>query len=219
MNKESLLKQEVISDREVIVRILQGEKELYAIIVRRYNQRLYRVAMSMLNDDSDVEDAMQVAYIHGYEGLKTFGFRAGFGTWLTRILINECLLRIRRRSRSISMNDQNMENLMIKKTAPDVSADKLLNGELKAILNGAILSLPQAYRTVFILREVENMSVAETQQCLNISEANVKVRLNRAKAMLKDLLSLRYKKEEILHFHLSRCDRMVEAVMKFVRAN
>lgn len=85
-------------------------------------------------------------------------------------------------------------------------------------MNDAICSLPEIYCTVFVMREFEDMSVAETQQCLNISGANVKVRLNRAKAMLRNLLSAQYKKEDILHFHLNRCDRMVDAIMQYVRS-
>jgi RNA polymerase sigma-70 factor (ECF subfamily) len=219
MNKESISAQEVLSDHEIVTRILDGEKELYAVIVRRYNQCLYRVGMSILNDDTEVEDSMQVAYINAYDSLHNFGFRAGFRTWITRILINECLLRLKKRGKSISMNDGKIENMMLQNGRTETPAVKLLNEELKKILNDAIRSLPEIYRTVFVLREIEEMSIAETQQCLNISGVNVKVRLNRAKAMLRDLLSAHYKKEDILHFHLSRCDRIVDAVMQYVRSH
>lgn len=217
MNKAGIPTEEVASDHEIIAKILSGERELYAIIVRRYNQSLYRVGMSILNDDSEVEDAMQVAYINAYESLKNFGFRASFRTWITRILINECLLRSKKRGKSISMNNEKIENMEMQHAMADNPAGKLLNDELKIILNNAILKLPDIYRTVFVLREIENFNVAETQQQLNISEVNVKVRLNRAKAMLKELLSVHYKREDILHFHLSRCDRMVDSVMQYVR--
>jgi RNA polymerase sigma-70 factor (ECF subfamily) len=96
MNKEGIPTSEILNDDEIIARILHGEKDLYSIIVRRYNQRLYRVGMSMINDDAEVEDAMQVAYINAYENLGKFAFRSSFPTWLTRILINECLLRLRK---------------------------------------------------------------------------------------------------------------------------
>jgi RNA polymerase sigma factor (sigma-70 family) len=89
----------------------------------------------------------------------------------------------------------------------------ILNEELKAAIDQAILQLPEKYRTVFIMREIENMNIAETGACLDISEVNVKVRLNRAKSLLRNSLSSYYKKEEILHFHLTRCDRMVEGVI------
>lgn len=91
---------------------------------------------------------------------------------------------------------------------------KVLNSELKSILENAIRQLPEKYRMVFIMREVEDMNIAETKECLHISEVNVKVRLNRAKALLKNSLHAYYKKEDLLHFHLTRCDKMVEQVMK-----
>jgi len=196
---------------------LHGEKDLYSIIVRRYNQRLYRVGMSIINDEAEVEDAMQVAYINAYENLGKFAFRSSFPTWLTRILINECLLRLRKRKKSISMNDENMENVMRQNKEPQTPVTAIVNSELRSILNDAIRQLPETYRSVFVMREIENMNIAETKECLNISEANVKVRLNRAKAMLRDILSAQYSKDDILHFHLNRCDRMVEKVMTSIR--
>jgi len=215
MNQEEKIAAINISDIEVINRISQGEKNLYVVIVRRYNQRLYRVGMSILNDDTDVQDAMQVAYINAYENLQKFAFKSNFSTWLTRILINECLLRLKRREKTITMNENNMENELRNWPAdePQTPVTKILNSELKNILDDVIRRLPEIYRTVFVMREIENMNVAETQECLAISEVNVKVRLNRAKAMLRNLLSHYYKKEDILHFHLSKCDRMVEVVM------
>jgi RNA polymerase sigma-70 factor (ECF subfamily) len=217
INAESL-KTSPVSDYEIINRILQGEKELYAIIVRRYNQRLYRVAMSIVYDDSETEDIMQVAYIKAYENLSKFEFKSSFSTWLTRILINESLLRVKKRGKSINFNDDLMEKeINNRKGTEQTPASKLLNTELGAILQESIGRLPEKYRTVFILREIEEMNVAETTLCLDISEANVKVRLNRAKAMLKESLSGYYKKDDIFHFHLLRCDRIVEAVMLAIR--
>lgn len=206
---------DTISDHEIITRILNGEKNLYALIVRRYNQRLYRVAMSIINDDAEVEDVMQVAYINAYENLGKFAFKASFSTWLTRILINESLLRLKKRGKSINMNDDIMDNEIYQQHKIEVQTPvaKMLNSELKVALEEAIAQLPEKYRTVFIMREIEDMNVAEIQACLDVSEANVKVRLNRAKALLKDSLSQFYKKEDILHFHLTRCDRMIEQVM------
>lgn len=217
MNKERIPTSEILNDDEIIARILHGEKDLYSIIVRRYNQRLYRVGMSIINDDAEVEDAMQVAYINAYENLGKFAFKSSFPTWLTRILINECLLRLRKRKKSISMNDENMENVMRRDKEPRTPVTATVNSELRSILNDAIRRLPEIYRSVFVMREIENMNIAETKECLNISEVNVKVRLNRAKAILRDILSAQYSKEDILHFHLSRCDRMVEKVMTGIR--
>jgi len=223
MNKTGMpenFSKDTLPDNEIITRILQGEKELYALIVRRYNQRLYRVAMSIVNDDAEAEDVMQVAYINAYENLGKFAFQARFSTWLTRILINESLLRLKRRGKSINMNEDmiHMEIYQQNSIEPKTPVTELLNLELKVALEDAIRQLPEKYRIVFIMREIENMNTAETQACLDISEVNVKVRLNRAKAMLKDSLSSLYKKEDILHFHLARCSGMVEQVMMQIEA-
>ena len=203
-----------LSDTEIIQRVLGGEKELYALIIRKYNQRLYRVCMSILNNDSEAEDVMQVAYIKAYENLQGFQFRSGFSTWLTRILINECLLRLKKRKQLLHMNDEILSSQITTETRTPASA--VINSELGVILESAIRNLPEKYRTVFIMREIENMNVAETTECLSISEVNVKVRLNRAKAMLRNSLSDYYKKEDILNFHLTRCNRVVNGVLQAI---
>lgn len=205
-----------ISDAEVINRILAGEKNLYAILVRKYNARLYRVGMSIINDDAEVEDVMQTAYIRAYENLGKFAFKADFSTWLTRILINECLAILRKRKLSVKLNGNIMENEIFHRHSIDSAtpATQVLNTELKGILERAILDLPEKYRTVFIMREIQNMNVAETKACLDISGINVKVRLNRAKALLRKSLTLFYRNEDIFNFHLSRCDRMVLLVLR-----
>jgi RNA polymerase sigma factor (sigma-70 family) len=209
-----------ISDNEIITRILRGEKDLYAVIVRRYNQRLYRIAMSIINNDTEAEDIMQVAYINAYENLAKFAFKASFSTWLTRILINESLLRLKKSRKSIHVIDEIMDREIYQHQIADAQTPvaKMLNTELKLALEQAIRRLPEKYRTIFIMREIEDMNIAETRACLDISEENVKVRLNRAKALLKVSLSRLYKKEEIYSFHLSRCNKMVERVMKQLEA-
>jgi len=216
MENRNTLAADSIADTELIGRILGGEKNLYGIIVRRYNQRLYKVGMSIIKDDAEVEDVMQVTYIKAYENLGKFAFKSAFSTWLTRILINESLLRLKKRKKLIHVSDETIDNEINQGSNIETQTPfmKILNVELKTILEKAILDLPEKYRTVFIMREMENMNVAETKECLGITEANVKVRLNRAKTLLKDSLSGYYKNEDILHFHLTRCDRMVELVMK-----
>lgn len=207
---------DTISDNEIISRVLQGEKNLYASIVRRYNQRLYRVGMSIINDDTEVEDVMQIAYIKAYENLGKFAFKSAFSTWITRILINESLLKLRKRKQVLNITSEMIDNKISHNHQVDSQTPlmNVVNSELKVILEKAIQQLPEKYRTVFIMREIEDMNVAETRECLDLSEANVKVRLNRAKAMLKNSLAGYYQKDDILNFHLSRCDRIVENVMK-----
>ena len=205
-----------ISDYEIISRILLGEKNLYASIIRKYNQRLYRVAISITKDDAEAEEVMQVAYIKAYENLGKFEFKSAFSTWISRILINESLLWIRKRKQSFHINDDTAKNIIHQQQSVDSQTPlmKVINSELKKILEDAIMQLPEKYRTVFVMREIENMNVQETQECLDLTEANVKVRLNRAKSILRNSLSEYYKKEDILNFHLSKCDRIVENVMK-----
>ena len=216
MENRDTIATETISDAEIIGRILEGEKNLYAIIVRRYNQRLYKVAMSIINDDAEVEDVMQVTYIKAYENLKQFAFKSSFSTWLIKILFNESLLRLKQRKKSITVSDETFHYEIDQPSGIEIQTPfmKILNVELKAILENAILNLPEKYRAVFIMREIEKMNVAETKECLDITEANVKVRLNRAKSLLKNSLREYYKNEDILQFHLTRCQKMVGLVIK-----
>jgi RNA polymerase sigma-70 factor (ECF subfamily) len=202
----------MLSDNEVIKRVLLGEKDLYAIIIRRHNQRLYRVGMAIINNDAEVEDAMQVTYINAWENLGKFKFLSSFSTWLTRIMVNECL-RIKKRKHFLEMKEEVINWSQQNMKQPN-AVSKLVNDELKKAMERAIQDLPEKYRAVFILRELEEMSVAETKECLAITEVNVKVRLNRAKSMLRNSLSGIYKSTDVFEFHLSRCDRMVDNVMK-----
>jgi len=206
----------VIPDDEIITRVLKGEKDLYALLVRKYNQRLYRIGLSLIGDDHETEDVMQTAYIKAYENLAKFEFKSAFSTWLIRILINESLLRIKKRKQSVTVNADIVNGKIYQQYSAGSQTPlmKVLNTELKKAIEEAIRQLPEKYRTVFIMREIEDMNVAETQECLALSEVNVKVRLNRAKAMLRDSLSAYYKQEELFPFHLSRCDRVIENVMK-----
>ena len=202
---------QLLSDEEVISGILSGKKHLFELLIRKYNARLYRIGMSIINDDMETEDVMQVVYIKAYEKLSSFEHRSSFGTWLTRILINESLARLKKRKQYVHMSDDNH-------TQQDMGtgqnpAKYLINKELSNALEAAMLELPEKYRLVFVLREVEDMSIAETVTSLGITEANVKVRLNRAKAMLRDSLSTYYKNDGVFHFHLSRCNRIVANVM------
>lgn len=200
-----------LPDALIIEKILLGEKKLFETIIRRHNQRLYRVGMAVLANDAEVEDAMQTAYINAFEHLAQFEKRSSFATWLTRIMLNQCYEQKRRRllSRNNTDDPQNLTNM---KTPANILAQK----ELSGVLERAIGALPEKYRLVFVLREMEDLSVRETSEALNIGEPNVKVRLNRAKSMLRTGLS-DYVKDHVYHFHLSRCDRIVASVMNFLK--
>ena len=204
-------RQEQLSEIEIIHRVIGGDKHLYELIIRKYNPRLYRVGMSIVNDDMEVEELMQIAYIKAYENLPKFEHRSSFSTWLTRILMNECFQHLKKKQRtsfdSEMQYDGNKYNDM--KTPDRV----LLNKELGKALESALTQLPEKYRVVFVMREMEEMSIAETVDALGISESNVKVRLNRAKSMLRDSVASFYKNDKIYAFHLVRCDRIVQYVM------
>jgi RNA polymerase sigma factor (sigma-70 family) len=208
MNTEVL----TLPDSVLVTRILSGEKHLYEIIVKKYNKRLYRVSMAILHDDDEAEDMMQIAYIKAYENLHRFEGRSNFSTWLTRIAINESLMRLRKRNKNVQF-DNAISELQIDNRHP-MSA--VINTELKTILEKAIAALPEKYRIVFMLREIEGMNVEETTECLAISEANVKVRLNRAKEMLRESLTDYVQAEDIYSFHLTRCDRVRQNVMESI---
>jgi RNA polymerase sigma factor (sigma-70 family) len=200
----------MISDEEIVTRIVGGEKHLYATLIRKYNLRLYRISMSIVNDDSAVEDVMQTAYLNAYMKLTSFQHKSSFSTWLTKILINESLLYKKRKIRLNQIRIEKQETDFHNKTP----LKDLMNSELKNILEKTIYGLPEKYRLVFIMREVEQMSIEETMSTLNLTASTVKVRLSRAKEMLRNYLSSYYKSLEADDFHLSRCDRVVVNVMR-----
>ena len=179
--------------------------------MRSYNQRLYRIGMSILNDDQDAEDAMQTAYINAYEHLESFEERSSFGTWLTRIMLNECLARKKKKLKFI-MDQQKQPGNQINMITPDFV---LANKELNGVLETAVNQLPEKYRLVFVLREIEELSVRQTAETLSIEESNVKARLSRAKSMLRGSLQ-GFMKENVYSFHLTRCDRVVDRVLKLI---
>lgn len=199
----------ILSDEEIVDRILLGEKPLYESLMRKYNARMFRISMSIVNDDMEAEDVMQTAYINAYLQLASFNKKSSFGTWLTRILVNESLLHKKRKQR----RDQILKEQPATGYDTETPLKSLMNKELKTILEKAVLTLPEKYRLVFVMREMEEMSTSETMQVLNIGESNVKIRLNRAKEMLRNDLSSRFRSQQLFDFHLTRCDRVVNFVM------
>jgi RNA polymerase sigma factor (sigma-70 family) len=201
-------------DDEIVNRIVAGEKNLYALIIRKYNQRLYRIALSIIDNNSEIPDIMQTAYIKAYEHLSQFKFQSSFATWLTKILINESLACLRKKEQTRS-KEKNRLSLETRPGTTDKQTPlmNMLNTELKTILEDSIRKLPNKYGTVFIMREIENMSIAETMECLGLTEANVKVRLNRAKVMLRNKLGNYFKDDEMLKLYKPVCNRIVEQVM------
>lgn len=209
------------TDEQVVTRVLAGESALFEIIMRRYNQRLYRVARAILRDDAEAEDVMQDAYVRAFRNLKQFEGRAQFSTWLTRIAINEALARQRRRARTEPLEelDSTGDNMsLLASSAPDPEA-RASNAELRELLESAILNLPEHYRTILVLRDVEEMNTAETAAAVDLSEENVKVRLHRARALVRRELYARAgaTSSAVLQFQAPRCDRVVRNVFERLR--
>jgi RNA polymerase sigma-70 factor (ECF subfamily) len=214
--------QEPLSDEEVVARVLAGETGTFEIIMRRYNQRLYRVARAILRNDGEAEDVMQDAYVRAYEHLDQFAGRAKFSTWLTRIAVHEALARQHRRNRYQdleSMSEQEgdpMDRFASLALNPEQQAS---NSEIRRLLEEAVEKLPDAYRAIFILRDVEDMSTSDAAHALEITEENVKVRLYRARALLRKSLYARagMERKEAFDFHAVRCDRVVKNVFERIQ--
>jgi RNA polymerase sigma-70 factor (ECF subfamily) len=211
-----------LSDEEVVRRVRRGDTTLFEVLVRRYNLRLFRVARAILKDESEAEDVMQQAYVNAYAHLHQFEERARFGTWLTRIAVHDALARLRRR-RHIEEVDampeydkKTMELLTSKDRSPEQQA---ICSELRGILESSFDAMPEIYRSVFLLREVEALSTTESAECLGVTEDTVKTRLHRARALMRQELFVRagLTAAELFPLHLSRCDRVVAAVFAQLR--
>jgi RNA polymerase sigma-70 factor (ECF subfamily) len=204
------------TDEEVVARVLAGEAALFEILMRRHNQRIYRIVRGILRDDGEAEDVMQDAYVRAYQHLGQFEGRSTFVTWLSRIAMHEAFARARKLGQQVSLDSEPewnaMNPLFTTATSPETN---VANSELRASLEAAILSLPQKYRSVVILRDVEEMTTAEVANSLEISEELVKVQLHRARALVRKALfrqsgqSIR----ELFAFPATRCDRVVAAVL------
>jgi RNA polymerase sigma factor (sigma-70 family) len=202
-------------DGEIIRSVLSGKKNDYEFIMRRYNERLYRIGISILKDENDVEDVMQETYIKSYKKLKSFKHQSKFSTWLTRIMINESLAKLKYKKRFEELAESEAEEKTPSYfTHTETPEKQFLQKEMNSIIENAIKSLPQKYQTVFMMREIENMNVNETAQSLNITNENVKIRLHRAKELLKTNIIDASGTPEIFPFLQIRCDRVVSFVLQ-----
>lgn len=216
--KRNDVRDKTLKEPELIKRILGGEKELYEILVRRNNQKLYRVIRGYLSKEEEIEDAMQNAYLNAYEKLYQFKLNASFSTWLIRIGINEALARLREKNRAYHVisdhGEYKMNSILEFPDSNQLNPQKnMIRQETKQLLEDAIDQLDLKYRTVYIMKEVEEMSVKEVAEALDLTESNVKVRLHRARAMLKEILYELSADKTIFEFGFGRCDRITERVM------
>lgn len=203
-----------LSDEEVVARVLAGDTSLFEILMRRYNQRLFRVARGILPDDTEAEDVMQEAYVRAFRELASFRGEARFSTWLTRIAVHEALARARKGRRLVSIDGGGEPPDPPSETAgPERQME---NRELQAVLREAVEVLPDPLRSVFCLREIEGLSTEQTAEALGLTVENVRVRLHRAKRSLRQKLDDRIDREvrRLYLFEAPRCDRMVAAVFE-----
>ncbi|MEX0720326.1 MAG: RNA polymerase sigma factor [Balneolaceae bacterium] len=210
-----------ISDSDVVKRVLSGEKELYEILMRRHNQTLYRVLRGYLKNEEEVQDLMQETYLKAYEKLYQFKHEAKFSTWLIRIGINEALTKIKVQERESRFknadHEQNFYKLnKIPDSMPVNPERRMMRKEAIQILEQAIDQLSSKYRSVYIMREIEGLSIKEIADSMDLSESNVKVRIHRAKTMIKEELYQQNKSEDLFEFGFNKCDNLVERVMEAI---
>src|SRR6476469_7342573 len=205
------------TEAELIERIRKGEKELFEILIRRSNPFLYKTGMSYGYKHEDVEDLMQETFLAAYVHLDKFEGRSTFKTWITRIMLNHCYQKSKKMSyrnekpADISRNE-NTTPIVERNDSADTNKS-VLNRELSTIIGHALTSIPLEYRMAFSLREINGMSTAEAAEALEITETNVKVRLSRAKTMLREKVEAMYSPQDIFDFNLIYCDRIVERTM------
>lgn len=205
-----------LDDGAIVKRVIAGEKELFEILLRRYNQTLYRVIRGYLTDTAEIQDAMQNAYLKAYDKLFQFRGDSAFSTWLIRIGINEALLQLRRNRKEKQIYAGQLAGESMKEI-PDrqMNAEmQIINEEGERLLEMAIDKLPEKYRLVYILREVEGMSNTEIAECIGITEENVKVRVHRAHKLLRDQIFELTTTVKVFEFGNSQCDAIVHFVMR-----
>ncbi|MCO5232889.1 MAG: sigma-70 family RNA polymerase sigma factor [Chitinophagales bacterium] len=212
------MKTKQLSDLEIIHLVLNGEKPMYELIVRRYNPYLYKIGKTYHFTHEDTMDIMQDTFVATYKNLENFKGHSSFKTWIVKIMVNNCFQRREKLSfKKEILKDMNDVHETSKPLFSGMVKDihhQLHNKELASIIENTLSKIPESYRIVFTLREIEEMSVAETAEILGISSSNVKVRLNRAKTMLREHIEKSYTPIELFEFNLIYCDAMVERVFK-----
>jgi len=207
------------NELNLIHKILGGEIDLFELLIRRYNPTLYKTGRSYRYNHEDTQDLMQETFINAYMNLDKFENRSTFKTWVTKIMLNNCYQKQRKfaykNEIAMELNDKSTP-LFTDNTNTDTN--KLnYQREIGSVIENALQNVSEDYRMVFSLREINGFNVAETADILNISESNVKVRLNRTKALLRKEIEKSYSSEEIFEFNLIYCDAIVHNVMSHIR--
>jgi RNA polymerase sigma-70 factor (ECF subfamily) len=214
-------------DTALVRRIALGDQAAFEALMRRHNTRLFRVARAILRDSTEAEDALQDAYLDAYRHIGDFRGDAQPATWLTRIVINQALMRLRRNKRGgvvvpfggRPMPEPDHAEAEVADERTESPSSATLRAEIRRLLERRIDELPVAFRTVFVMRDVEDMTVAETADCLAIPAATVRTRLFRARVLLRAALAqdLDTAAADVFAFAGDRCDRIVAGVLARVR--
>ncbi len=207
------------TDTGIIEKVLQGEKAMFELIIQRYNAFLYRVGRSYRFNHEDTEDLMQDTYVDAFINLSKFEGRANFKTWIIKIMLNNCY---RKRNKS-SFKNETMKDKINENSVPifngssQMETDQRINNkDIARVVEYAINAIPNDYSIVFTLRELNELSVSETAKVLGISESNVKVRLNRAKSMMKSAIEKSFSSGEVYAYNLVYCNAMSKRVMNII---
>ena len=213
-----------LSDLAIAQQIAAGDRDALRLLMRRYNQKLYRVARSILKDDAEAEDAVQEAYLLAYRAMAAFRGGATLSTWLVRIVVNESIARARKRNRRAEVIQLegttdptgDVTEASMLEAATEQPEHAAMRAETRRLLEAKIDQLPDAFRTVFVLRAVEEMSVEEAAACLGISPATVRTRYFRAKGLLREAIArdIDVSLEDAFAFAGERCDRIVAGVLE-----
>ena len=205
-----------LDEEGLIKKIVDGDKTLFEVLIRRYNSVLYKLARCYGFNHQDAEDIMQETHVSAYTNLKNFQHKASYKTWVSKILIHKCVYKL---SYGYFKNEHPGTNEMNDQVKPVFNQSRMgtekiiLNKELSKVLEKSLEEIPLTYRTVFILREVEGFSTNETAELMNSTPVNVKVRLNRAKTLLQKKLEGFYSSTDIYEFNAIFCDALVKRVI------
>jgi len=204
------------SESEIILKILSGDSAMFEILIRRYNPFIYKIGRGYGYSHQDTEDLMQETFINTFQNLSKFENRSSFKTWIIRIMLNNCYHKSQhsyQKSPTIEISvNKNSGSMFL--TTNNIQPDKsVINKELNNVIEASLYKLPDDYRITFTLRELAGLSVSETAELMNITASNVKVRLNRAKMMLRKEIEKIYSSEDIYEFNLIYCDKIVDSVM------
>jgi RNA polymerase sigma-70 factor (ECF subfamily) len=205
-------------DAELVRAVQEGSASAMRLLVRRYNQRLYRVARAIVRDDTDAEDVLQEAYLSAFASLGTFRGDASLSTWLTRIVANKAISRLQREEMAVPLDELEKidwiqaEIVGMPHLDPEAAAAR---SQIRELLERAIDNLPTAFRIVFVMRMVEQLSVRETASSLGISEQTVKTRLHRAKKLMREQLQIELGSAltDTFLFEDPRCAEFIEALL------